>query len=57
MIEPLVHETAKYSKKDFIPEIEAQKAAKEFFQVADNTIISGAHSIQEGKKILLFDYL
>lgn len=56
MIQPPNHAYVKYSKDLLSPE-EPSKAAKQFFQEAYQKAISGAHSVQEGKTDLLFDYL
>lgn len=50
------HETVKYTKNDFNADNDAKYAAKEFVRMAYNTTISGTHSIQESKTVLLYNY-
>lgn len=51
------HDMTRYSKENFVVENEAKYATKEFFRMAYNMAVSGAHSILEGKTILFYDYV
>lgn len=57
MIETPQHNTTFYSKKNFNLEQEQLMAAKEFFKVVYEKTVVRAHSIQEGKMVLLYDFI